>query len=95
MAGQPRIYAGTGQAELSLYLIARLLVGVDRIERNFEPMQRLIEKLDRAQITDERAKTDLLFDLYRREARRYSQFGSSSPIACTLSRSTRKFTCIS
>src|SRR5439155_16067033 len=33
-----------------------LAVGVDRIQRNFEPMQRQVEHWRQAQITDERAK---------------------------------------
>jgi hypothetical protein len=37
-------------------LIDTLSVGVDRIQRNFEPMQRQVEGWRQAQITDERAK---------------------------------------
>jgi hypothetical protein len=37
-------------------LIDTLGVGVDRIQRNFEPMQRQVEHWRQAQITDERAK---------------------------------------
>jgi hypothetical protein len=37
-------------------LIDTLAVGVDRIQRNFEPMQRQVETWRKAQITDERAK---------------------------------------
>jgi hypothetical protein len=37
-------------------LIDTLAVGVDRIPRNFEPMQRQVENWRQTQITDERAK---------------------------------------
>jgi len=40
----------------SFNLIDTLAVGVDRIQRNFEPMQRQVEYWRQAQITDERAK---------------------------------------
>jgi hypothetical protein len=40
----------------SFNLIDTLAVGVDRIQRNFEPMQRQVELWRQAQITDERAK---------------------------------------
>ena len=40
----------------SFNLIDTLAVGVDRIQRNFEPMQRQVEHWRQAQITDERAK---------------------------------------
>jgi hypothetical protein len=40
----------------SFNLIDTLSVGVDRIQRNFEPMQRQVEQCRQAQITDERAK---------------------------------------
>jgi hypothetical protein len=40
----------------SFNLIDTLAVGVDRIQRNFEPMQRQVEQWRQAQITDERAK---------------------------------------
>jgi hypothetical protein len=40
----------------SFNLIDTLAVGVDRIQRNFEPMQRQLEHWRQAQLTDERAK---------------------------------------
>jgi hypothetical protein len=40
----------------SFNLVDTLAVGVDRIQRNFEPMQRQVEYWRQAQITDERAK---------------------------------------
>jgi hypothetical protein len=40
----------------SFNLIDTLAVGVDRIQRNFEPMQRQVENWRQTQITDERAK---------------------------------------
>jgi hypothetical protein len=40
----------------SFNLIDTLAVGVDRIQRNFEPMQRQVEYWRQTQITDERAK---------------------------------------
>jgi hypothetical protein len=40
----------------SFNLIDTLSVGVDRIQRNFEPLQRQVEKWRQTQITDDRAK---------------------------------------
>jgi hypothetical protein len=40
----------------SFNLVDTLSVGVDRIQRNFEPMQRQVETWRQTQITDERAK---------------------------------------
>jgi hypothetical protein len=40
----------------SFNLIDTLSVGVDRIQRNFEPMQRQVEQWRQVKITDERAK---------------------------------------
>lgn len=40
----------------SFNLIDTLAVGVDRIQRNFEPMQRQVERWRGEQISDERAK---------------------------------------
>jgi hypothetical protein len=40
----------------SFNLIDTLAVGVDRLQRNFEPMQRQVEQWRSSQITDERAK---------------------------------------
>jgi len=40
----------------SFNLVDTLAVGVDRIQRNFEPMQRQVESWRRTQISDERAK---------------------------------------
>jgi hypothetical protein len=37
-------------------LIDTLAVGVDRIQRNFEPLQRQVELWRKTQVTDERAK---------------------------------------
>ena len=41
---------------MSLNLIDTLSVGVDRIQRNFEPMRRQVETWRQTQITDEQAK---------------------------------------
>jgi hypothetical protein len=40
----------------SFNLIDTLAVGVDRIQRNFEPLQRQLETWRQTQITDDRAK---------------------------------------
>ena len=40
----------------SFNLIGTLAVGVDRIQRNFEPLQRQVELWRKTQVTDERAK---------------------------------------
>jgi len=40
----------------SFNLIDTLAVGVDRIQRSFEPMRRQVEEWRQAQVTDERAK---------------------------------------
>jgi hypothetical protein len=40
----------------SFNLIDTLAVGVDRIQRNFEPMQQQVERWRQTQITDDRAK---------------------------------------
>ncbi len=40
----------------SFNLVDTLSVGVDRIQRNFEPMQRQVESWRRTQITDAQAK---------------------------------------
>lgn len=40
----------------SLSLIEYVSVGVDKMQRNFEPMQRQVEQWRQAQISDERAK---------------------------------------
>ncbi len=40
----------------SFNLIDTLAVGVDRIQRNFEPLQRQVEVWRKTQVTDERAK---------------------------------------
>ena len=40
----------------SFNLIDTLAVGVDRIQRNFEPMQRQVERWRSSQISDDRAK---------------------------------------
>jgi len=40
----------------SFSLIDTLAVGVDRIQRNFEPLQRQVELWRKTQVTDERAK---------------------------------------
>ena len=45
----------------SFNLIDTLAVGVDRIQRSFEPMRRQVEEWRQAQITDERAKLISLF----------------------------------
>jgi hypothetical protein len=45
----------------SFNLIDTLAVGVDRIQRSFEPMRRQVEQWRQAQITDERAKLILYF----------------------------------
>jgi hypothetical protein len=40
----------------SFNLIGTLAVGVDRIQRNFEPLQRQVERWPQTQITDSQAK---------------------------------------
>src|SRR5882762_4008835 len=40
----------------SFNLVDTLSVGVDRIQRNFEPMQRQVEQWRQTQLTDDRAK---------------------------------------
>jgi len=40
----------------SFNVIDTFAVGVDRIQRNFEPVQRQVERWRSSQITDERAK---------------------------------------
>ena len=40
----------------SFNLIDTFAVGVDRIQRNFEPLQRQVELWKKTQVTDERAK---------------------------------------
>src|SRR6266567_1933349 len=51
----------------SFNLIDTLAAGVDRIQRNFEPMQRQVEHWRQAQITDERAKLILYSAFVDRE----------------------------
>ncbi len=41
-----------------------LSVGVDRIQRNFEPLQRRVETWRKTHITDETAKLIVLFSVY-------------------------------
>jgi hypothetical protein len=48
----------------SFNLVDTLSVGVDRIQRNFEPLQRQVETWRKTQITDETAEADLLFGVY-------------------------------
>src|SRR6478752_5864751 len=51
-----RVYAGAGQTHQSFNLIDTLAVGVDRIQRNFEPLERQVETWRTMQITDDAAK---------------------------------------
>jgi hypothetical protein len=53
----------------SFYLVDTLSVGVDRIQRNFEPLQRQVELWRKTQITDD-SEADLLLDVCRRQAGR-------------------------
>ena len=46
----------------SFNLVNTLSIGVDRIQRNFEPMQRQVEQWRNSRITDERAKLILCAD---------------------------------
>jgi hypothetical protein len=52
----------------SFNLIDTLAVGVDRIQRNFEPMQFQVENWRQTQITDERAKLIFICRIRRRQA---------------------------
>ena len=47
-----RVHAGARQAHQSFNLADTLSVGVDRIQRDFEPMQRQVESWRQTQITD-------------------------------------------
>ena len=47
----------------SFNLVDTLSVGVDRIQRNFEPMQRQVESWRQTQITDAPSEADLLFSI--------------------------------
>jgi len=49
----------------SFNLIDTLSVGVDRIQRNFEPLQRQVELWRKTQITDDTAKLDPLLRVHR------------------------------
>lgn len=71
-------------------LVDTLSVGVARIQRNFEPMQRQVQHWREAQITDERAKLILL------SASVDGQLDAPKSLlaevnACTSSRSIRSF----
>jgi hypothetical protein len=46
------VHAGARQAHQSFNLADTLSVGVDRIQRDFEPMQRQVESWRQTQITD-------------------------------------------
>ena len=52
-------------------LIDSLAVGVERIQRNFEPMQRQVEDWRKTQISDERAKLILYAGLWKRPERSF------------------------
>ena len=58
LATLSRVHTGAGQSqqELQFNLIDTLSVGVDRIQRNFEPMQRQVESWRQTQITAAQAK---------------------------------------
>jgi hypothetical protein len=51
-----RVHARLGEHTKSFNLIDTLSVGVDRIQRNFEPMQRQVESWRQMQISDAQAK---------------------------------------
>jgi hypothetical protein len=48
----------------SFNLVDTLSVGVDRIQRNFEPLQRQVETWRKTQITDWDSEADLLFGVH-------------------------------
>lgn len=50
----------------SFNLIDTLSVGVDRIQRNFEPLQRQVETWRKTQITDDTAKL-IFYSFHRRQ----------------------------
>lgn len=71
-------------------LIDTLSVGVDRIQRNFEPLQREVELWRKTQITDDTARL-IVYSAFidgRLDAPR-SRYPTST--GCTLSRSIRNF----
>jgi hypothetical protein len=47
----------------SFNLVDTLLVGVDRIQRNLDPMQRQVESWRQTQISDAPGKADLLLGI--------------------------------
>jgi hypothetical protein len=51
-----RVYAGLAKHSKSFSLIDCISVGVDRMQRNFEPMQRQVEAWQRFELTDVTAK---------------------------------------
>jgi hypothetical protein len=65
----------------SFNLIDTLAVGVDRIQRNFEPLQRQVELWRKTQVTDERAKLIFLQRVHRRRSRSSTESSAGSPSA--------------
>ena len=65
----------------SFNLVDTLSVGVDRIQRNFEPMQRQVELWRKTQLTDERAKLIFLQRVHRQCPRRSKESSAGSPLA--------------
>jgi hypothetical protein len=62
----------------SFNLVDTLSVGVDRIQRNFEPMQRHFESWRETQIADAQAKL-IFYSGLLRQARRSKELGARSP----------------
>lgn len=75
----------------SFNLIDTLAVAVDRIQRNFEPMQRQVEQWRSSQITDERAKLILYAAFVEGELEAPRILLPEGSTACTLSRSIRSY----
>ena len=72
----------------SFNLIDTLAVGVDRIQRSFEPMRRQVEEWRQAQITDERAKLILYSAFVDGSWKRHGVF-SPRCTGCTSNHNTR------
>ena len=65
----------------SFNLIDTLSVGVDRIQRNFEPPQRQVELWRKTQITRRLGEADLLLGIRRRQAGSAQEPAAGSPPA--------------
>ena len=72
----------------SFNLVDTLSVGVDRIQRNFEPMQRQVESWRQTQITDAQAKLIFYSAFVEANSMLPRAYGPRS-IVCTSSRNTR------